>query len=75
MDPTIVYCSACDRNVKVLPTAPVGDASASRSLTPVGVCLEYCADRCTGSMCAVFQVPTAEIQMKLLQFSGRQLTA
>jgi hypothetical protein len=65
MDANIVYCSACDRNVRVIPTTPAADAGAGQSYTPVGVCLEYCADACTGSMCAVYQVPTTEMRRRL----------
>lgn len=71
MEPHVVYCSACDRNVEVIVKSPVGEPDADRILAPVGICLDYCVSRCTGSMCPLFRVPPAEMLSKLRQSPRR----
>jgi hypothetical protein len=63
MEKRIVYCSACDREVTValldetaLDTAPAGGA---------GVCMDYTAEHCTGTMCALFDLPPREMLARL----------
>jgi hypothetical protein len=60
-----VYCSACDREVEVVYNAPPKDAPAAAEVDPGGVCVDYCSDACTGSMCALFDLPPAEMLEKL----------
>jgi hypothetical protein len=60
-----VYCSACDREVKVLFTRPPEQSSAASEVDPNGVCVDYCSDACTGSMCPLFELPPAEMLAKL----------
>jgi hypothetical protein len=52
------YCSACDREIQVL----VGDDGAPLD-APGGapVCLDHGA-RCTGELCPLFDVPSAEMK-------------
>ena len=65
MEPHVVYCSACDRNVDVIVTNALGEPGADRMLAPVGICLDYCVELCTGSMCALSRVPEAEVLVQL----------
>jgi hypothetical protein len=68
METHVVYCSACDRNVKVVfqgePHAP--DA-AGPQVDPSGICVDYSTEACTGSMCALFDLPPADMLDKLRQ--------
>ncbi len=65
-----VYCSACDREVRVVFTAPPRDLGpAGGEVDPAGICMDYSSKACTGSMCALFDLPPAEMLAKL-QASG-----
>ena len=60
-----IHCSARDRNVRVafewLP-----DAVAGSEIDPAsGVCLGYCSKECTGSLCALFDLPPSEMLARL----------
>ena len=66
------YCSACDRNVRVVyaPRQPNADRPPAASDL---VCLEY-GERCTGDMCPLFDVPSDEMRKnlkRLLEGTGR----
>lgn len=65
MEAHMVYCSACDREVKVLFARPPQQSNAASEVDPSGVCVDYCSDACTGSMCALFDLPPAEMLAKL----------
>jgi hypothetical protein len=59
METHVVYCSACDRDVRLVFTAtPRVRADAGAQVDPTGICLDHSADRCTGSMCALLDQPT-----------------
>jgi len=59
METHIAYCSACDRDVRiVLPDTPMHDAQAPVTDGEI-VCLEV-GERCTGALCPIGAVsPTA----------------
>jgi hypothetical protein len=70
METHTVYCSACDREVRVVyGTAPTGAVQAGGEVDPTGVCVDYCNSSCTGSMCALFDHPPAEM-LRRLRSSG-----
>jgi hypothetical protein len=71
MQPNVVYCSACDREVRVFFTTPSPSADVTRHVAPIGVCFDYSAAACTGSMCALFQVPPSEMLVKLKNTGAR----
>lgn len=77
MDVRTAYCSACDRNVRVV-MAPGVEPEAVRPYDPSElVCLEY-GDTCTGDLCPVFKVPTEEMKAKfekLEEAEGRSAPA
>jgi hypothetical protein len=60
-----VYCSACDREVQVRFPQPPGQSAAGSEVDPSGVCVDYCSDACTGSMCPLFDLPPADMLEKL----------
>lgn len=64
MEVRTAYCSACDREVRVVlqpgqEPIVVRDEDASEL-----VCLEY-GETCTGDMCPLFQVPTGQMRDNL----------
>lgn len=66
METHVVYCSACDREVRVVFHAPPQAPDvAGGEVDPSGICVDYCSDACTGSMCALFDLPPAEMLAKL----------
>jgi hypothetical protein len=72
METHVVYCSACDRNVEVLSQGdPPSPDTAGPEVDPSGICIDYSTAACTGSMCALFDLPPAEMLVKLQQ-SGRE---
>jgi hypothetical protein len=66
METQIAYCSACDRDVRILVTeaspqdaqAPVPDAEV--------VCLEI-GEQCTGTLCPVSAVSPAAMRVRLVR--------
>ncbi len=56
------YCSACDRQVEVMVSASTSDASKV-------VCLAY-GEKCTGSMCPLFEVPTEQMRESFARQKG-----
>jgi hypothetical protein len=60
-----VYCSACDREVRVVFPNPPREAIAAAEVDPSGICVDYCSDSCTGAMCSLFDLPPAEMLEKL----------
>lgn len=66
METHVVYCSACDREVRVVFQAtPEAPDTAGPTVDPSGLCVDYCSDACTGSMCALFDLPPQEMLTKL----------
>jgi hypothetical protein len=66
METHVVYCSACDRNVRVVfEGAPELPEAGGLAVDPSGVCVDFTSDACTGSMCALFDLPPAEMLVKL----------
>jgi hypothetical protein len=66
METRTVYCSACDREVQVVFEAtPQQPDTAGPTVDPSGVCVDYTTDACTGSVCALFDLPPAEMLVKL----------
>jgi len=64
------YCSACDRNVRVVVRSEVEErepANARRASDLV--CLEY-GDTCTGDMCPLFHIPTEQMRENLAKLLG-----
>ena len=59
-----MFCSACDRDVRVVLTAePTAEGQAPLPDTEF-ICLEI-GDRCTGALCPVFSLPPAAMKVKL----------
>jgi hypothetical protein len=66
METHVVYCSACDRNVTVVyQEEPQAPDTAGPAVDPSGVCVDYTTDACTGSTCALFDLPPQEMLVKL----------
>jgi hypothetical protein len=66
MESHLIYCSACDRQVRVAFVGPVEPlAGAGSELDPTGICLDYCRGTCTGSLCALFNQPPSEMLERL----------
>lgn len=57
------YCSACDRDVRVVAKGDVTGEPGSPDVSEL-VCLEY-GETCTGAMCPLFEVPTEVMREKL----------
>jgi hypothetical protein len=66
MDAHVIYCSACDREVRVIYPAEPSDSSAAVEVDPNGICADYCSQSCTGSICALFDLPPEEMRERLL---------
>ena len=63
MKTQIAFCSACDRDVRVLvPDEPVHDAQAPVADAEI-VCLEI-GERCTGSLCPVGAVSSTVMMVR-----------
>lgn len=61
------YCSACDRNVRVLLEEGREPRPAPGEDPHDLVCLEY-GESCTGDMCPLFKVPTEQMRVKLARY-------
>lgn len=58
----LAYCSACDRQVEVLVPEDLPEGVLPTAHDPANcVCLEY-GERCTGSMCPLFDIPTPQME-------------
>jgi hypothetical protein len=70
METHVVFCSACDREVRVVfgRDGAAADA-AGAEVDPSGVCLDHGTTVCTGSSCALFDLPPQEMLVRL-QRSG-----
>ncbi len=56
------YCSACDREVEVIVPEDLPEGALPSAHDPANcVCMEY-GERCTGSMCPLFDVPTPQME-------------
>lgn len=65
MEVRTAYCSACDRNVKVVVKPEAATGSGPRPFDPSDLaCLEY-GEMCTGDMCPLFDVPTDQMRENL----------
>lgn len=69
METHVVYCSACDRQVRLLFAHPPGESPSGGEVDPSGICVDYCSGSCTGQMCALLDVPPAEV-LERLKASG-----
>jgi hypothetical protein len=72
MSTRVAFCSACDRDVRIIITdTPVQDAQA-----PVGdaeiVCLDI-GDRCTGNLCPIGAVSSTAMMARLVRSGARSL--
>ena len=56
MDVKTAYCSACDRNVRVVLDSGGGTRPVTGDDPHDLVCLEY-QESCTGDLCPLFKVP------------------
>lgn len=66
MKTQIAYCSACDRDVRiVIPDQPVFDGQGTIP-DPEIICLEI-GDRCTGSLCPIGAQPPAVMAARLVR--------
>lgn len=61
MDVRTAYCSACDRNVKVVLQPGREPMVVKEDDVHELVCLEY-GESCTGDMCPLFDVPTEQMR-------------
>jgi hypothetical protein len=61
----MAYCSACDRNVRVV-VKPEALEQDPNEVTDPGdlVCLEH-GEKCTGDMCPLFDVPSKQMRENL----------
>lgn len=59
------YCSACDQQVPVVATTDEDEEEAGlRPVDPSSLtCMAY-GEQCTGDMCPLFEVPSAEMQAR-----------
>jgi hypothetical protein len=66
METNVIYCAACDRQVRVAFVTPpqVADEGGAE-VDPNGICIDYCSSACTGSMCPLFNLPPAEMLERL----------
>ncbi len=60
MEVRTAYCATHDRPVRVM----VKDADGAELSVDSMVCMEH-GDTCTGAMCPIFDVPSAEMKEKL----------
>lgn len=73
MNTHLAYCSGCDRKVRVM----VSPQALKEGRTPTErdlICLEH-GETCTGSLCPLFDVPSAEMKERfrsLLDSAGEQ---
>jgi hypothetical protein len=66
METHTIYCSACDRNVAVaFPSTPHPPGSAGAEVDPSGICMDYCSEQCTGTACALFDLPSSQMGERL----------
>ena len=60
IDAHLAYCSGCDRKVRVVVNPRA--AKEGREATAADlICLEH-GDTCTGDLCPLFDVPSAEMK-------------
>jgi hypothetical protein len=65
MEAHVVYCSACDREVRVVYESPPRQPASAGEVDPSGLCLDYSARKCTGSLCSLFDLPPAAMLDRL----------
>ena len=58
----LAYCSGCDRQVKVVVDPEVVAAGREPTASDL-ICLEH-GNACTGDLCPVFGVPSAEMEAR-----------
>ncbi len=69
IDAQLAYCSGCDRKVRVIVNPRI--VKAGRDPTPEDlICLEH-GDTCTGDMCPLFDVPSAEMKDRYSDLMAR----
>lgn len=61
MKTRMAYCSACDRNVRVVLRSGQEPIVVDEADAHELVCLEY-GETCTGDMCPLFAVPTERMK-------------
>jgi hypothetical protein len=61
----VMYCSACDREVRVSLEESAGTAGGGAVSGGEGVCFDYRNALCTGSMCPLFDLPPAVMRERL----------
>jgi hypothetical protein len=66
METRLAYCSACDREVRVVVKPGLEPGPAAAENAAAVVCLEY-GDACTGSMCPLFEIPSTTMRENLEQ--------
>jgi len=62
MDVHLAYCSGCDRQVRVVVDPEVVTEGREPTAADL-ICLEH-GEACTGSLCPVFGVPSAEMEAR-----------
>jgi hypothetical protein len=67
MEAHVIYCSACDREVRVVFPIEPAPSDAAIEVDPKGICADYCSQSCTGTVCALFDLPPEEMRQRLLQ--------
>jgi hypothetical protein len=63
MEVRTAYCSACDRNVRVVLKPGADDEGQAPEASDL-ICLEH-GETCTGDMCPIFDVPTEQMRENL----------
>lgn len=62
METQLAYCSACDRQVRVVAKSEAGAWPDPGQVDPHElVCLEY-GESCTGTLCPVFRLPVRQMR-------------
>lgn len=62
-----LYCSACDRQVRVVYPGPRRESDGGSEIDATGICFDYCSNACTGTLCSLFDQPPEEMRERLKQ--------
>lgn len=69
LDAHLAYCSGCDRKVRVIVNPRVVEEGKEPGPNDL-ICLEH-GDQCTGDLCPLFDVPSAEMKERYSDLIAR----
>ena len=69
LDAHLAYCSGCDRKVRVIVNPRVVEEGREPGPQDL-ICLEH-GDQCTGDLCPLFDVPSAEMKERYADLIAR----